>query len=151
MDYARQRWDLRNSEAHKITKDNRSFKHNKLIMALKHLQAQQDDMLIEDRVLIPQHTNVEDMKTHQLQKFLRTIAPIVQQSKKEAKKLGKRQHKLTSYFSKRAKRRHVPPLAPIFLPTPACVISKRPPPEPDPAGKHIGIRRSLKRRTPSTH
>ena len=152
MVYAKQRWDLQNTEAHKITKDNTSFKHNKLIMALKHLQAQKDNMLIEDRGLIPPNANIENMKTYQLQKFLQTIAPIVWQSKREAKKLGKRQCKLTSYFSQCAKQRHVISPATIFLPPPKCSIPKRPPPEPDSIRrKHIGTCRRMSRRSLATY
>ena len=59
-------------------------------------------MLLEDRVLLDsQPVNLTSMKTYQLQRLIRTIAPIVKQSKREAKKLGKRQRRITSYFRKK--------------------------------------------------
>ena len=64
---------------------------------MNHLYAQKDDMLIEDRAILKQQTNIKEMKTHQLQKFIQTIAPIVKQSTREAKKLGKQQCKLTQF------------------------------------------------------
>ena len=99
MLYARHRWDLRNNSAHTNTSHKDSYKHTRLILELKHLQDQRDVMLLEDRVLLDsQPANLQSMKTYQLQRLLRTIAPIVKQSKQEAKKLGKRQRRITSYF-----------------------------------------------------
>ena len=39
-------------------------------MALKHLQAQKEEMLIEDRSIILQDTDIKKIKTYQLQKFI---------------------------------------------------------------------------------
>ena len=68
-------------------------------MELKHLHAQQEDMLIENRALFDHYpTKLDTMKTYQIQKLIRTIAPIVHQSKHKAKKLGKQQCKITTYY-----------------------------------------------------
>ena len=133
MVYARHRWDIRNKTAHKTNTDKTSYKHNKLIMELKNLQAQKDDMLIDDRILLErQPSNYEELKTSQIAKLIRIIAPIVRQSKKEAKKIGKRQRRITTYFHHRKRRkRYYTPLK-HQLPIPRLPYSRRPPPEPDP-------------------
>ena len=79
-------------------------------MELKHLHTQKDDMLIEDRILFDHHqTNIDTMKTYQIQKLISTIAPIVRQSKREAKKLGKRQRRITTYYRPQKQRLHTVP------------------------------------------
>ena len=133
MLYARHRWDLRNNRAHNTILNKDSYKHTRLILELKHLQDQRDAMLLEDRVLIDsQPVNLTSMKTYQLQRLIRTIAPIVKQSKREAKKLGKRQRRITSYF--RTKKRRLHTLTHFFraYPPPERLSAPRPPPEPDP-------------------
>ena len=73
MVYARQCWDIRNESAHKTNVDNTSYKHNKLIMELKNLQEQKDNMLIDDRILLERHpSNYEAMKTFQIAKLIRS-------------------------------------------------------------------------------
>ena len=133
MLYARHRWDLRNNRAHNTISNKDSYKHTRLILELKHLQDQRDAMLLEDRVLLDsQPVNLTSMKTYQLQRLLRTIAPIVKQSKREAKKLGKRQRRITSYFKKKKRRLHT--LTHFFrdYPPPERLSDPRPPPEPNP-------------------
>ena len=99
MLYARQQWDVRNNAAHNTSSDKGSYKHTRLLLELKHLHTQKDNMLIEDRILFDHHqTNIDTMKTYQIQKLISTIAPIVRQSKREAKKLGKRQRRITTYY-----------------------------------------------------
>ena len=106
-------------------------RYSKLILELKQLYAQKDDMLIADRAILKQTPNIDAMKTHQLQKFIRTIAPLVKQSTREAKKLGKRQRKITQFF-RSTKRLRTTRMAPIFLHHPRQTFPPRPPPEPDP-------------------
>ena len=102
-------------------------------MELKNLQAQKDDILIDDRILLErQPSNYDKMKTSQIAKLIRLIAPIVRQSKKEAKKIGKQQRRITTYFRHR-KRRKVSYTSEQHTQTiPRLPYSRRPPPEPDP-------------------
>ena len=88
MLYARQQWDVQNNAAHITSSNKGSYKHTRLILELKHLHTQKDNMLIEDRILFDHHqTNIDTMKTYQIQKLISTIALIVHQSKREAKKI----------------------------------------------------------------
>ena len=119
MLYDRQSLDARKDAAHNKTNNKNSYKHNKLVMDLKHLQAQQEDILIEDRVLFSQYPeNTKTMKTYQLQKLIRTIVPIVPQSKHKAKKLGKQQCKLASYYKPQKRWVQLWSQIPIPFPTP---------------------------------
>ena len=133
MLYAHHRWDLRNNSAHTVSRETNTFKHNKLVMELKQIYAQKEDMLLEDRVLLEQTpTQIDNMKIYQLQKLIKTIAPIVRQSINKAKKLGKRQRKITSYFTQTMKNHRSPVNDIIFLPPTKRLKSSRPLPEPDP-------------------
>ena len=133
MIYTRQRWDARNDTAHNTTNDKCSYKHIKLVMEMKHLQAQQEDMLIEDRVLFEHYPKkIETMKTHQIQKLIRNIAPIVRQSKREAKKLGKRQRKITAYYRPQKKQNRQRQQTFLSFTSQKTSHTTRPPPEPDP-------------------
>ena len=102
-------------------------------MELKNLQAQKDDMLIDNRILLErQPSNYDKMKTSQIAKLIRIIAPIVRQSKKEAKKIGKRQRRITTYFHHRKRRKVSYTPMQHQQPIPRLPYSRRPPPEPDP-------------------
>ena len=133
MLYARQRWDTRNDAAHTTKHDKSSYKHTRLVLELKHLHKQRENMLIEDRVLLDHHpAKFDTMKTHQIQKLIRTIAPIVRQSKQEAKKLGKRQRKITTYYRPQKRRLQIRSQIIRSFPPPKYPHPTRPPPEPDP-------------------
>ena len=133
MTYAQQRWDIPNEAAHTTLSTKITFKHNKLMLELKQLYSQKEEMINEDKFLLEKPiTEISQMKTYQIQKLIRQISPIISQSKKAARKLGKKQSRITTYFqsNKRRKRIHNTRTETFF--PPRIVPNVRPPPEPDP-------------------
>ena len=90
MVYARQRWETRNLAAHTTTNARDSYKHTRVLLEIQQLYNQKDEMMQTDTSLLSRPLNeITQLRTHQIQRLIRQIAPIVQQSKQEVKKLGK--------------------------------------------------------------
>ena len=90
-------------------------------------------MLNEDKFLLEKPiTEISTMKTYQLQKLIRQISPIISQSKKEARKLGKKQRRITAFFQSNKRRKRTQKTRTTFFFPPRIVPNARPPPEPDP-------------------
>ena len=64
-------------------------------------------MMQDDKSLLNKPMEeIKNLKMYQIQRLICQIAPIVQQSKKEAKKLGNKQRKIISFFSSNKKPKH---------------------------------------------
>ena len=103
------------------------------MLELKQLYSQKEEMLNEDKFLLEKPIKeISKMKTYQLQKLIRQISPIITQSKKEARKLGKKQKRITAFFQSKKRRKKSQKTHALFFFPPRIVPNERPPPEPDP-------------------
>ena len=103
------------------------------MLELKQLYSQKEEILDEDKFLLEKPiSEASKMKTYQLQKLICQISPIISQSRKEARKLGAKQKRITAYFlSNKRRKRSQNTFAEFFSPH-RIVPTARPPPEPDP-------------------
>ena len=133
MTYVQQRWDICNEAAHSTSLSNATFKHNKLMLELKQLHTQKEEILNKDKFLLEKPLlEASWMKTYQLQKLIRQISPIISQSRKEARKLGNKQRRITAYFPSNKRRKTSQINTAEFFSPPKMVPARQPPPEPDP-------------------